>query len=301
MPLVSGQITGGTAVNLSRLPFPAVVEALDYASILAALKASLIADMPSLAGALEMASDPLTRLVQLFAYRELILRGRINDGAKALMVAYAVGADLDNLVALFGVSRLELTPADPETGADAIMESDADLRRRAILAPEGYSVAGPAGAYVFHALSAHPDVADVSVTSPSPGVVRVAVLSREAGGAPSDEVLDAVEARLNDDEIRPLTDQVEIQAAEILDFTVAAELALYSGPDPTLVQAEAQARLQAYLADSFRMGRTVAVSGLMAALHAEGVASVTLTQPAADVSAGPLQAAYCTDVSLDAA
>src|SRR3546814_9711108 len=44
----------------------------------------------------------------------------------------------------------------------AVMESDSDLRRRLVLAPEGYSVAGPEGAYIFHALSAHPDVLDAS-------------------------------------------------------------------------------------------------------------------------------------------
>src|SRR3546814_19943147 len=78
------------------------------------------------------------------------------------MPAYATGADLDNLAALLGVTRFELEPGDSVLGIPAVMESDSDLRRRLVLAPEGYSVAGHEGAYIFHALSAHPDVLDAS-------------------------------------------------------------------------------------------------------------------------------------------
>lgn len=72
----------------------------------------------------------------------------MNDAARAIMPAYAVGVDLDNIAALFGIVRFVITPADPQTGAPAVMESDADFRRRMVLAPEGFSVAGPEGAYI---------------------------------------------------------------------------------------------------------------------------------------------------------
>ena len=62
------------------------------------------------------------------------------------------------------------------------MESDPDFRRRIQLAPEGFSVAGPEGAYIFHALSADPGVLDACATSPSPGEVVVTVLARAGDG-----------------------------------------------------------------------------------------------------------------------
>ncbi|XHF77136.1 hypothetical protein R3J27_08275 [Xylella fastidiosa subsp. multiplex] len=43
---------------------------------------------------------------------------------------------------------------DPSKGIPPTMESDAAFRRRIVLAPEGYSVAGPEGAYIYHAISA---------------------------------------------------------------------------------------------------------------------------------------------------
>ncbi|MRT52098.1 baseplate assembly protein, partial [Xylella fastidiosa subsp. multiplex] len=70
-----------------------------------------------------------------------------------------------------------------------------------VLAPEGYSVAGPEGAYIYHAISAHADVLDVSATSPTPGDVIITVLSRSANGQPSQDVLDAVMAAVNQESV----------------------------------------------------------------------------------------------------
>jgi phage-related baseplate assembly protein len=41
-----------------------------------------------------------------------MLRQRINDAARAVMPAYAVKADLDHIAALFGITRLTITPAN---------------------------------------------------------------------------------------------------------------------------------------------------------------------------------------------
>ena len=58
------------------------------------------------------------------------------------------------------------------------MESDTALRYRIQLSLEGYSTAGPVGAYVFHGLSADGRVKDISADSPSPGQVLITVLSQ---------------------------------------------------------------------------------------------------------------------------
>ncbi|MBP0016080.1 MAG: baseplate J/gp47 family protein [Cyanobacteria bacterium SBLK] len=47
------------------------------------------------------------------------------------------------------------------------METDDNLRKRIILAPESFSNAGSAGAYRFHALSASQDIIDVGVRGAS--------------------------------------------------------------------------------------------------------------------------------------
>lgn len=287
---------GYTAVDLSRLPAPAVVEALSYEVILAAMLADLTARDPSFSALVE--SDPAYKLLEVCAYRELILRQRVNDAAKGVMLAYAVGNDLDNLGALLGVTRLMLDPGDPTHSIAPTMEADADFRRRITLAPEGFSVAGPEGAYIYHSLSASPDVLDASATSPTPGAVVVSVLSRTGDGTAPADTLAAVNARLNDTSVRPLTDQVTVQSAVIVPFAVTGTRYTYAGPDSTVVLAASDASLAAYLAESHRLGRDITLSGLDAAIHVPGIQRVDLTAPTANIVVDRTQAAWCTSIAL---
>ena len=104
-----------TAVDLSRLPAPTIVETLDFDTIYGQMLAQLLILLPGFDATVE--SDPAVKLLQVAAYREVLLRARVNDAARAVMPAYAVGADLDNLAALMSVVRLTLTPANLQTGA----------------------------------------------------------------------------------------------------------------------------------------------------------------------------------------
>lgn len=270
-----------TAIDLSRLPPPDVIEALDFEVILARRKADFLTRYPEFTAFVE--SDPAIKLLETGAYAELVLRQRINDAARSVLIAYALGGNLDHLAAVFGVVRQEITPANPVTGAPAVMESDEDLRRRVLLAPDSYSVAGPASAYVFHALSADGDVLDASAISPRPGEVAVSVLSRSGDGTASPELLAAVRALLAGDEVRPLTDRVTVQSAGLVPFDVAAQLTLYPGPDAQLILDTATAALDQLLTANRRLGRNISRSAIIAALHVGGVQNVNLIEPVADV------------------
>lgn len=286
-----------TAVDLSRLAFPDAVEALDFETILQAMVADLRGRDPAFSALVE--SDPAFKVLEVAAYRELLLRQRVNEAVKALTLANSIGADLDQIAANYSVERLLLDAGD----ANAIppvpptYEEDESLRRRVQLSFEGFSTAGPEGAYIFHALGADADVLDASVDSPTPGAVEVAVLSREGDGVASDEVLAAVVAALGDD-VRPLTDNVTVQSAVIVGYVVTATLKTYSGPDSAVVMANAQTSIEAYTAKSKRLGRDITLSSIYAALHQEGVQGVTLAQPAADIIMDWNQAANCTAITL---
>lgn len=281
-----------TAVELSKLPVPDLTEQVSFEQSYADLKATLYLLAPEYATLLE--SDPMSVLLQVCAYREVHLRESFNVRGKGNMLAYAAGGDLDNLGAFFGVLRQQITPADPKNNTPAVMESDVELRRRIQLAPEGYSVAGPEGAYLFHALSADPDVLDVSAMSPTPGEVLVTLLSRSGDGIPSPGLVERVAAALMDGNVRPLTDLVTVRAAEIMRYTVKAEIVTYAGPDAAVVLEEANRRLRAYVDESHRLGRDVPRSGLYASLHVEGVQRVNLIEPVDDLFIANHQAAHCT-------
>jgi phage-related baseplate assembly protein len=292
-------------IDLSQLPAPDVVEALDYETLLAERKATLISLYPAeqqaaITRTLALESEPLVKLLQENAYRELILRQRINEAAKANMVAWATGADLDQLGANNGVTRLTLRAADSSTlpPTAAVMESDDNFRMRIAAAFEGLSVAGPSGAYEYHAKSADGRIADVSATSPAPAEVVITVLSREGDGTAPADLLAIVANALNDEDVRPVADRVSVQAAAIVDYRVDATLFLYPGPEAEPIRAAAEAKLLAFINAQSRLGRDIRQSALYAALHVEGVQRVELAQPTADVVLDKTQAAYCSGYSI---
>ena len=129
-------MSGFSAIDLSLLPAPDVIETVAYAEILSALRNDLLARGPELAAALALESEPINKLLEVCAYRETIIRARVNDAGRAVMLAYATGGDLDHLAAFFGVVRLLVTPADPTATppVSAVYETDARLRIRTQLA-----------------------------------------------------------------------------------------------------------------------------------------------------------------------
>ncbi|MCY2348765.1 baseplate assembly protein [Klebsiella pneumoniae] len=292
-------------IDLSQLPAPEVIEELDYETLLAERMATLISLYPeeeqdAIARALSLESEPIVKVLQENAYREVILRQRINEAAKAGMVAYAIKSDLDQLAANNNVSRLTITPEDvsmsPAVAAE--MESDSDLRQRIPAAFEGMSVAGPTGAYEFHALSADGKVADASAISPAPAEVMVTILSREGDGTASDELLQTVSDALNDESVRPVGDRLTVQSVEIVKYAVDAVIYVYPGPAVEPVLAAAKAQLSAYITAQRRLGRDIRLSALYAALHVQGVQRVELHQPLADMVLNKTQASYCTAATV---
>lgn len=295
-------MTNYTPIDLSTVPAPSVVEALSYETILAAMLADLQARDTAFTALVE--SDPAYKILEVAAYRELLIRQRVNDGARAVMLAYATGSDLENLSALFGVTRKTLDEGDA-TALPPIpptFETDAALRYRTQLALEGLSTAGPIGAYQFHALSVD-GVKDAGIQGPpdtDPGEVLVTILSATGSGTAGAPLIAAVDAALNAEDVRPLTDQVTVQSATIVSYEVIATLYIPTGPDPTAVQTAALASVQAYVESRHRVGLDVRLSGLYAALHVGGVERVTLSAPGivADLVTTAVQAPYCTDITL---
>lgn len=301
-------MTTFTPIDLSQLPAPDVVEQIDYEMILAERKAYAISLWPAaqqaeIAATLELESEPLTKLLQENAYRETLWRQRVNEAALAVMLPFAKGGDLEQIAARFNVQRLTIIQANPNAvpPVAAVMESDDALRERTQMAMEGLSTAGPRNAYIFHARSADGRVADATAVSPSPAVVVVTVQSALDNGASTQELLDIVAAYLSDEDRRPVADRLTVQSAEVIDYSITAELHLTTvGPEAEPIRAAAEARLAALVSMRRRLGMEVNRSALDAALHIEGVKRVDLPGWV-DVVATLQQAPYCTGYSVTVA
>ena len=296
-----------SVIDLSVLPAPDVIEQLNYETLLSSFLADFLALLPpemrpAAEATLTLESEPVTKLAEAIAYRDLLIRQRMNEDAKALMLAYSTGGDLDHIGVTYfgGTARMTLAEEDLSTvpPTPKLMESDADYRRRLTLQPFSLSVAGPEKSYVFHALGAHENVADATAVSPSPSVVTVTVLGRNAGNVPDAETLSAVEAALDDKTVRPLGDRVTVQAVTIVQYQITAEVIVPLGPDASAIGTTIAANVAAYKDAPRRIGRDVTRSAIYAALHVAGVERVNLTQPAADVALDHSQASQCTAVNI---
>ena len=273
-----GSIASSPAVDLSTVPAPVLVPQPSYAERRAG-KIARLQELHQEFTAL-VASDPAIKLIEADSYDEQVLAQACNDMGQALLLAFATGSNLDQLGAGNDVARLVVTPATDT--ADAVMESDTAFRQRIQLSRHAFSVAGPELAYVFHARSAHSDIADASAVSSAPGEVVVTVLSGSGTGVPSADVLSAVEAVLTDSSVVPMTDLVTVQAARPFEYEIVAEIYPFAGPDADLILSTAQESLGAYLESTRKLGRDVACSAHIAALHVGNVQRVKLISPAAD-------------------
>ncbi|MGX9714546.1 baseplate assembly protein [Janthinobacterium lividum] len=295
-----------TPIDLTQLPAPSVVEVLDFEAILATRKAHLVGLLPeaeraAVTALLELESEPASKLLEENSYQETILRNRVNEAGKAVMLAFALDGDLDQLGANVNVARLVITPANPNAlpPVAAVMEDNDAYRLRIQEAPDGLSVAGPKASYEFHARSSDGRVKDASATSPAPASVTVTVLANDATGIASADLLATVARALNAEDVRPLGDRLTVQAAQVIDYQIEATLFIGVGPEVPILLDAARANAVRVSQPRRPLGHSIYRSACSAAVHVEGVRKVVLTSPAADIELNATQAARCTAIKLN--
>jgi baseplate J-like protein len=294
-------------VDLKKLPAPKVVQELSYETLLAQRKEKFLSLQESdemrqhWQARLQLESEPVVKLLEENAYLELLLRTNINESAKAVMLAYATGSDLDQLGALFGVTRLILQAEDLKSNppTTAKYEDDERFRTRIQMSLEGLTTAGSRASYEFHALSTSAKIKDVDVTSQTAGTVKVAILSTEGQGTADGDLIKAVKEQLNDEHIRPLTDTVLVESAVILTYEIQATITLYPSVLESVVMGNVNQAITSYVNKKHSLGIDITRSGIYAALHQEGVQNVKLTKPMDDLIVQPHQAAYCTQIQVN--
>lgn len=240
-----------------------------------------------------LSANPGAILSRVAAYRDELRRQAIDDVVAESYLGSATGISLDYRAADYGVVRRVVQLADPVLNLPQILEDDESLRLRGRLAWEALSVAGPLGAYVFHALDAHPGVFDVNAIGPEtglvqPGEVLIVVQSRDDAGIPSPGILDAIAARLDayeviyasgdisvrtardEQSVRPLGARVTVAAARPLLYSTTATIFVGSYSDAETIRLAAVTNLLAYQESRRRIGREVPRSGRIAALHLTG-------------------------------
>ena len=276
-------------IDLSTVAAPDVVQPIDFEAVLAAIKAELLARLPSVADVLDLESEPLVKLMQVMAYREVLLRQRVNEAARALMLAYAVGGDLEQLGANYGIARLS-------------GEADARLRHRVQLAYNRLAAAGPAEAYRQHALGVSADIRDVQVFSEAPGRVTVSVLAlaRVPAAEASPDQAAAGQALFGASTVPGMVNTIQPNGGPLLLQVLAALNAENVRPltDHVVVRARRNAALLAYLRSCQTQGTDVTRAGITAALVEPAVKDVRLAAPLDNVVTGAGELAVCIGAAV---
>lgn len=284
-----------STIDLSTFPAPAALETVDVEALILQARDAFTAQWeleraknPALPpiDTVDLESNPVRKVLEAFAYELMRVRQRVNEAVLSCMVATATGDDLANLGLFFGVTKVE-------------GETEESFRKRIVLAPEGFSTAGPVGAYQFHAVSADPvGIKDVAVLNPRPGQILLVVQAAAGNGVPGPDLLARVLTAVNREEVIPHTDMVSVVPVKVRTYAIDAGLFLYPGPDASLVRANAIAAVTSYAASVSRIGQDVTLSGLYGALQQPGVQRVVLRSPAGGLSVTEREAAFCTGITV---
>jgi phage-related baseplate assembly protein len=262
-------------MNLSDLKSPEIIEELNFEEILLRMKEDLAARAPEYTAYLE--SDPIVKLLEVAAYRELLLRQRINQAAKANLLAFATGSDLDNLSLFYGITRKD-------------GETDEELRARTHAKIVGWSSSGSREAYKYHALNSDSRVKEANADSPEPGLVRISILSKENGGVVSSDLLESVKNYMLREDIRMLTDTVEVVPCGLIEVNVKAKIILMSSTPPEILNTIKSSFILAFNKIA-GLGVSISRTWIISNLFTDGVKDVELITPVEDVLVSEVECA----------
>lgn len=176
------------------------------------------------------------------------------------------------------ISRIE----NIETSQGGTDEEDEDsYRERIHLAPEGFSVAGPEGAYEYFARKYSPLVNNVKITTPSDGVVDIRVLLI-GGQLPDEAFIEGIRQYLSAKERRPLTDKVQVSVPDIVNYDI--ELIYYISSEniaqETLIKDKIEKAISDYeVWQGSKIGRDINPSELVTKIRLAGAKRVEVVSP----------------------
>lgn len=160
-------------------------------------------------------------------------------------------------------------------------EDDANLRERIKLKPTAFSTAGPVAAYKYYVLTAHQDIIDVYIYTPedTPGVVKVIPLLKN-GVIPESNVLEIVEEILQNESVRPFTDNVEVLAPTSTPYNINFKWWLNKEDDVSIVTQNINNAVLEYRTwQKEKLGRDINPNKLIQLLINAGAKRVEILEP----------------------
>ncbi|MGL5639863.1 MAG: baseplate J/gp47 family protein [Cetobacterium sp.] len=183
---------------------------------------------------------------------------------------------VDPLSYLQNVSNITATQGGAEE------EEDETFKEKIRTNPTARSVAGPASSYVYHTKKSHQDVTDVHVVSEKgSGIVKVYPLLKD-GVIPGDDILGTIKQNLENKEIKPLTDQVETLAPEVVEYDIGIKYFIID--DTTTDEENLKTTIEKSIDDYISwqhsiLGRDISPDNLIRLVMNAGAKRVEITSP----------------------
>ena len=262
-----------------------VLEKIDVEQILADRMARLKAlwaeyDPPAAAqyDVEELEFDPIKINQEACAYFELLLRDRVNQAARSVTLAYAIGTDLDAIASRYpgGVPRQE-------------GENDDRYRRRIWLSPNTLSAHGTAEAYEFWALTAAPELRDVTAIRSVlhdyyPTILITCLMGTNYDDPkPSQETLLFIRSYIQSLSRQGLTDVISVNPPKVTEIEYRVAVWLYPGTIPDQALLRISLNLSELVTSQYWLGHDHTHTAIHAACKLPGVHHVEIESPEKDV------------------
>ena len=221
--------------------------------------------------------DPIKINQEVCSYFELLLRDRVNQAARSITLAYAIGTDLDAIATRYpgGVPRLP-------------NESDDRYRRRIWLSPNTLSPHGTAEAYEFWALTAMPSLRDVTAIRTVmhdyyPTILITCLKEPPAEPKPTDQELVTIRAYIQSLSRQGLTDVISVNPPKIREIEYKIAVWLYPGTVQQQTMDKIVSNLATLINDQYWLGHDHSHTAIHAACRLTGVHHVDIEAPEDDV------------------
>jgi phage-related baseplate assembly protein len=291
-----GRMSRFTTIDLAALPAMEILEVVDSEAILSARMQRLVelwtlSDPPAAAiyDVANLETDPIKINQEASTDHEMKLRDRINQAARGVTLAYAIGSDLDAIASRYpgGVPRQRDVNGLPT-------ESDETYRHRIWLSVNPLSPHGTAEAYQFWALTALPagTVRDVSTVKVRPSllenpVITITVLSAGTDPRPTLEQLLDIRRYIQAEYREGMTDVISVGAPKVMETDYDIDLWFFPGPDANLLMSQIRTSVLNLISDQYWLGYDHTLGAIYRAVQLAGVARAKVLTPAEDILVAP--------------
>ena len=167
-----------------------------------------------------------------------------------------------------------------ETNSGTNEEADESYRERIREIPESFTTAGSSGAYTFWTKTASTNIIDVKVHSPSATNVDVYIWTDT--GTVSQELKEKVKAVLNEENVRPLTDNVNIKEPNKINYSIDFDYYIDKDNETlvNIIKSNVDKTIQEFISwQKEKIGKDINPDELIKRLKIAGVKRVVLRSP----------------------